>query len=226
MQIHRLLPSLPLIATPALAAGTDDGLTSIGPATFLFAVATAIILTLLMRNSVAVIAEKTGRWLACQRVRRSLRDTDVIESGILPGAYGGLVRVDFALRLAASIACLRVVRVDGAIHGDANSAQWTSNGHSGRRLFLNPIIQNEGRARAIRKIVGSVPVHSIVVIIGPASAFPAHEAVTDLANLPMKLRSIGGVPQPELEEAWMELKAAILSDPETRRDFDAQIGFC
>jgi hypothetical protein len=226
MQIRRLLTSLPLIATPALAAGTSEGLTSIGPATFLFAVATAILLTLLLRNSVAMVAEKAGRWMACHRVRRALREIDVIEKGILPGAYGGLVRVDFALRLASGIACLRVVTVDGEVHGDANSAQWTSSGHAGRRLFLNPVIQNEGRARAIRKIVGAVPVYPIVVIIGASSSLPELDCVTDIASLPAKLSAIRGPEQPELEEAWMELKAAILSDPETRRDFEAQIGFC
>jgi len=116
-----VLLQLLLGASPVLAAAAEDGLGSVAPATLLFSVAIAILLTLLLRNTVTLLSERAARWFGRRRVRRCLDGMDFIEDAILPGAYGGLVRVDFAVRLPAGIACLRSVRAAGSIATDCPS---------------------------------------------------------------------------------------------------------
>ena len=50
--IRTVLSSLPLMALPAVAAdSTTTGITSVGPAIFIFAIAAALLLTLLFRST-------------------------------------------------------------------------------------------------------------------------------------------------------------------------------
>ena len=48
--VRRLVTSLPLIAVPAFAADGETGITSVGPALFLFTIAGALLLTLVFRS--------------------------------------------------------------------------------------------------------------------------------------------------------------------------------
>ncbi|MDX1517439.1 MAG: nuclease-related domain-containing protein [Woeseiaceae bacterium] len=164
------LSSLPLMALPAVAAvgEAETGITSVGPAVFIFAVATALLLTLLLRSSSGYIARFLGREFAEMRIRRAVaaRSKDVLHDIILPGAYGGLVKIDHAVMTAGGILCIRALTMSGIVFGAEEEAQWINIDGVRRRRFLNPMIQNEGRARAIRKVVPGIPVTNLVIFAG------------------------------------------------------------
>ena len=58
--VRTMITSLPLVVWPAMAAdaGTTTGITSIGPALFLFTIAGALLLTLIFRS----IANHVVKW--------------------------------------------------------------------------------------------------------------------------------------------------------------------
>ena len=109
--VRRIVTSMPLIAVPAFAAdsGVETGITSVGPALFLFTIAGALLLTLVFR-SVAnhVVNWVTGR-IGQFRIRRALaqRSPDVLHDFIIPGAYGGLAKIDHAILTAGGILCIQ-----------------------------------------------------------------------------------------------------------------------
>ena len=82
------------------------------------------------------------------------------------GAYGGLVRIDHAVLTAGGILCIRTVHFNGIVFGGENDPQWTNVDGPERRRFLNPVIQNEGRTRALQQVVPNVPVANVVVCTG------------------------------------------------------------
>jgi len=99
--IRFVATSLPLIAIPALAAepGIATGITNVGPAAFMFTIAGALLLTLIFRSTAShVMRIVTGR-IGALRIRRALeaRSPDVLHDFILPGAYGGLTKIDHAI---------------------------------------------------------------------------------------------------------------------------------
>ncbi len=216
-----LATAIPLASTPALAA---ESLSLQSPATLSFTLAAALILTLLFRKSAGYAATRVVKALRRRKIRQALAGMEFVEDALLPGAYGGLARVDFAVRLPGGIACLRVIHVDGTLTGSDDTAQWSVVSGTHRRRMLNPVIQNEGRARAIRKVVGAVPVHAITVACGRHKTLPA--CVITVAALSAALQAFDASEVEGLDEAWMELKAAVIRDPAAQRDFEAQIGFC
>ena len=89
-----------LIAAPGVATESQlppvTGLTNIGPGLAFIAIAGGILLTLLLRPTVTSLlrlaTEKIGRRRISQILRT--RTADVLDDFILPGAYGGLTRID------------------------------------------------------------------------------------------------------------------------------------
>ena len=80
---------------------------------------------------------------------------------IIPGAYGGLAKIDHAILTSGGILCIQTKHFNGIVFGDEDEAQWTNVDGVRRQRFLNPVIQNEGRARALRQVVPDVPVPTI-----------------------------------------------------------------
>ena len=122
--IRILASSLPLFILPALAAESAQatGITSVGPAAFLFTIAGALLLTLVFRSvasyALGVITARIGEL----RIRRVLhaRSKDVLHDFILPGAYGGLVKIDHAIRM-------------WMVHGDKKTGQGSYHDFVARR---------------------------------------------------------------------------------------------
>jgi hypothetical protein len=52
------------------------------------------------------------------------------------------------------------------VFGGEDEAQWTNIDGVHRQRFLNPLIQNEGRTRALQKVVPDVPVENLVIFTG------------------------------------------------------------
>ena len=228
--IRILAGSLPLTALPALAAGsaTVTGITNIGPAAFLFTIAGALLLTLVFRSVADRVVATVIRHIGTMRIRRVLaaRSPNVLHDFILPGAYGGLVKIDHAILTAGGILCIQTKHYNGIVFGGEDEPQWTNADGTIRRRFLNPLIQNEGRTKALQKAVPEVPVANLVVFTGrvefptppPANVIRVGRLDSYIAKFvfgPSKVK--------DWDAAWLTVKSAALTDEASRKDLQAQI---
>ena len=230
--VINLLTSLPLAALPTFAAEAEvpTGITSVGPAIFIFTIAGALLLTLVLRSGSSYVARvvttRLGRW----RVKRTLDrlGTYVLHDFILPGAYGGLVRIEHAILTAGGILCLQTKHYNGVVFGEADDAQWANVDGVNRQRFLNPLIQGEGRRRALQNIVSEVPVANVVVFTGaiefmgalPNNVIHVRELENTIENLALEPGRID-----DWEALWLTLKAASRTDVDSRKDYAAQLSF-
>ena len=196
----------------------------------MIAVAGALLLTLLFRASTTRVARVLTARIGRRRIRRILNaaSSDVLEDFILPGVYGGLTHIDFAVRTGGGIICIKTKHCNGIVFGGSEEPQWTNVDGIDRRKFLNPTIQNEGRTRALQNIVPDVPVANLVVFTG-AVQFPARldENVIHVRSLDSFIEGFRFEPC-QIEDwhaVWLTVKAAALTDEESRKDFRAQLSF-
>ena len=228
--VRILASSLPLIALPALAAEpvVVTGITSVGPAAFLFTIAAALLLTLVFRSAASHVMRLVTGKIGAMRIRRALaaRSPDVLHDFILPGSYGGLTKIDHAILTAGGILCIQTKHYNGIVFGGEDEPQWTNVDSTLRRRFLNPLIQNEGRTRALQKVVPDVPVANVVVFTG-AVEFPTPPPknvirVDQLDSFIAKF-VFGPSKVKDWDAAWLTVKSAALTDEDTRKDLRAQI---
>jgi len=232
MVLRTFLSSLPLIALPAVAAETAvvTGITSVGPAMFMFTVAGALFLTLIFRRAATQLAHFVVARIGEVRIRRALesRTKDVLHDFMLPGAYGGIARIDHACMTAGGILCIQTKHYNGVVFGEADEPQWTNVDGVTRRRFLNPLIQNEGRTRALQKVVPDVPVANLVIFTGSVeftSAPPKNVIrVAELESFIAKF-VFGPSKVEDWDAVWMTLQSVALTDAETRKDHAAQLSF-
>ena len=232
MVLRTFLSSLPLIALPAVAAETAvvTGITSVGPAMFMFTIAGALFLTLIFRKAGTQLAHFIVALIGEVRIRRALeaRSKDVLHDFMLPGAYGGIARIDHAIMTAGGILCIQTKHYNGIVFGEADEPQWTNVDGVTRRRFLNPLIQNEGHTRALQKIIPDVPVANLVIFTGSVeftSAPPKN--VIRVAQLESFIAKFvfGPIKVEDWDAVWMTLQSAALTDAETRKDHAAQLSF-
>ena len=220
------------LAWPSIAAdgGVVTGLTNTGIGLFIIAIAAALLVTLFFRASATHLARIVTQKLGKARIRRILnaRSANVLEDVILPGAYGGLTRIDHAILTSGGILCIRTIHCNGIVFGDADEPQWTNVDGVRRRKFLNPLIQNQGRTRALQKIVPDVPVASVVVFTGAIQFTTLPEKnVIHVRNLDSYIARFvfGPCKIEDWDAVWMTVRAAALTDAESRKDFNAQMTF-
>ena len=228
--IRIVASSLPLIAIPALAAEAPvpTGITSVGPAAFMFTIAGALLLTLIFRSTASHVVRLVTRRIGTLRIRRALlaRSPDVLHDFILPGAYGGLVKVDHAILTAGGILCIQTKHYNGVVFGADDEPQWTNVDGTLRRRFLNPLIQNEGRTRALQNVVPDVPVDNVVVFTGNVEfPTPPPKNVIRVGTLDSFIAKhiFGPSKVKDWDAAWLTLKSAALTDEASRKDLQAQI---
>ncbi len=232
MVLRTILSSLPLIALPAVAAETAvvTGITSVGPAMFMFTIAGALFLTLIFRRAATQLAHFIVARIGEFRIRRALeaRSKDVLHDFMLPGAYGGIARIDHAIMTAGGILCIQTKHYNGIVFGEADEPQWTNVDGVTRRRFLNPLIQNEGRTRALQKIVPDVPVANLIIFTGSVdftSAPPKNVIrVGELESFISKY-IFGPSKVEDWDAVWMTLQSAAMTDEATRKDHEAQLSF-
>ena len=230
--IRRIVTGAPLFAVPAMAAdaGMQTGITSVGPAMFLFTVASALFLMLVFRSAANhVVTWVTGR-IGLYRIRRALakRSKDVLHDFIIPGAHGGLAKIDHAILTSGGILCIESKHCNGIVFGDADEAQWTNVDGVHRRRFLNPLIRNEGRTRALRRIVPGVPVTNLVIFTGAiefTSVPPQNVIRVDQLESYIAKHVFGPSRIEDWDAVWLSVQSAILRDEAARKDFNAQISF-
>jgi hypothetical protein len=228
--IRIVAASLPLIALPALAAqpAVTTGITNVGPAAFIFTIAGALMLTLVFRSTASHVMRIVTARVGAFRIRRALdaRSPDVLHDFILPGAYGGLTKIDHAILTAGGILCIQTKHYNGIVFGGEDEAQWTNVDGTSRRRFLNPLIQNEGRTRALQNVVPDVPVANVVVFTGNVDfPTPPPKNVIRVANLDSFIAKFvfGPSKVKDWDAAWLTVKSAALTDEATRKDLQAQI---
>jgi hypothetical protein len=229
---RNLLASLPLIALPAVAAETAPvtGITSVGPAIFMFTIAGALILTLVFRKAAAQLAHYLVSRIGELRIRRALeaRSKDVLHDFMLPGAYGGIAHIDHAIMTAGGILCIQTKHYNGIVFGESEEPQWTNVDGITRRRFLNPLIQNEGRRRALQKVIPEVPVANVVIFTGSVEfTTPPPRNVIRVSELGSFISKFvfGPSKVEDWDAVWMTVQAAAMTDRETRKDHAAQLGF-
>lgn len=209
-------------AQEAAGANLDFGLTLIG-------VAIAVIAALILKPVIARIRERMLKLRFRQRMHRALANVgpQALHDFLLPGAYGGLTRIDHAVMAGGSIVCIRAKQLRGRIANDLRDSQWEIEHADSRHRFLNPVIQNEGRAEALRRLVPDVPVRSLIVVDGPVTyARDVYEHVIPLAELSGFLDTLRkGATDAQNDDAWRKIRSAALTDPESRKDFAAQLSF-
>jgi len=223
---------MPLVALPALAADAEvpTGITSVGPALFVFTIAGALLLTLFFRSTANHVAHYVTAQIGQWRIRNALskRSPDVLHDFILPGAYGGLVKIDHAILTAGGILCIQSKHYNGIVFGGEEEAQWTNVDGVRRRRFLNPLIQNEGRRRALKQVVPDVPVANLVIFTGSVeftSAPPSNVIhVRDLESFVAKF-VFGPSKIKDWDAVWLTVRAAALTDEDSRKDLQAQLTF-
>ncbi len=219
----------------AAAAAADEpavrtGVANSPIATSLLAIAVTLIVALVFRSALLKPFRSLSNNLAGQRLRVKLRrhSDRVLRDFLLPGAYGGLTRIDYAVMLPEGLVCIQTKYCDGAIVGAADEPQWSYTLGKDRRNFLNPLIQNQGRTKAVQNVVPRVPVASVVIFCGdvelvsqPATnVLRACQLDQYLAGL-----SFGKALPEDRDAAWDALTAAALTDKDSRKDFDAQLSF-
>lgn len=229
---RRVLISTPLIVLPSFAADSEaqTGITDVGTAVFIFSLAGALLLTLLFRSTtnqvMRLVTNKIGQW----RIRRALSKLgpDILHDFILPGAYGGLAKIDHAVLTAGGILCIQTKHYSGIVFGAEDEAQWTNVHGTRRRRFLNPLIQNEGRSRALQKVVPDVPVANLVVFTGSVEfSTPPPRNVIHMRNLQSFVAKyvFGPSKIEDWDTVWLTVKAAALTDDDARKDLQSQLLF-
>ena len=222
------------VATAQAAADTSTeavtGLSNVGPAMFVIAIACALLLTLFFRASATRVASLVTAEIGKRRIRRGLmqENRDVLEDFILPGAYGGLTKIDHAILTSGGIICIQTKHYNGIVFGGPEEPQWTNVDGVQRRKFLNPMIQNEGRTKALQKVVPKVPVANLIVFTGSVQfTSPLEKNVIHVRDLNSYIAKFvfGPCKIKDWDAVWMTVKAAALTDEETRKDLSAQLSF-
>lgn len=226
------------IALPGYAGDVDastgsavvTGLTNVGPGMIIISIAGAVLLTLLFRASAIQLARIVTEKIGKRRITRLLqsKSKDVLDDFILPGAYGGLTRIDHAVLTSGGILCIQTKHYNGIVFGEPDEPQWTNVDGVQRRKFLNPQIQNEGRSKALRKAVPNVPVANLVVFTGSVQFTSVRQKnVIHLSELESYIAKFVFGPSKikDWDAVWLTVKAAALTDEETRKDFRAQLSF-
>ncbi len=223
-------------AWPSFAAESDlesaviTGVTNLGVGVFLISIAVALLLTLLFRASATHVARMVTARLGKRRIRKILteKSANVLDDFILPGAYGGLTHIDHAVLTSGGILCIQTKHYNGIVFGNADEPQWTNVDGIHKRKFLNPLIQNEGRSRALEKIMPDVPVANLVVFTGSVQfASPLAKNVIHIRDLKNYIARFvfGPCKIDDWDAVWLSVRAAALTDEESRKDFRAQLSF-
>lgn len=226
-----LLAINPLYAAPGQAAtepAIATGLTNVGSALVVISAAAALLLTLMFRSSVTQLMRFITGKIGKRRVAKILaaRSASVLDDFILPGAFGGLTRIDHAILTSGGIICIQTKHCNGIVFGDPDEPQWTNVDGVQRRKFLNPHIQNEGRTKALQLAVPNVPIANLVVFTGAVQFTSAHEKnvihVRELESYISKF-VFGPSRIKDWDAVWLTVNAALLGDEASRKDFNAQL---
>jgi hypothetical protein len=229
------LPASRGMAAEGLSAGpgateVTTGLSNFGVSAAIIAMACILLLVLLFRGSASrvsrFVSEKRGKRKLKRVLRR--RSPDLLEDVILPGAYGGLTRIDYAILTSGGILCIRAKHCNGTVFGSDDDPQWKNVDGIYQQKFLNPAIQNAGRTRALQNIVPDVPVANLVVFTGSVQlAAPKVRNCIHVRDLDSYIAKFvfGPCKIKDWDAVWLTVRSALLTDENSLKDFRAQLSF-
>jgi hypothetical protein len=90
---------------------------------------------------------------------------------VIPDGMDGQIHVSHVLRSHAGFVVVDVIPAAGAVFGAAAIDEWTVMHGRRSHKFRNPVAGNRARVLAVRSLVPGVPVHGLVVLLGPVT-FP------------------------------------------------------
>lgn len=217
---------LPAMGESGVATGVSLSLVSAG----VIIAAFLLLLLLVVRGSAGRLTHAIGERRGRRKLRRVLRkrSPDLLENLIIPGAYGGLTKIDCAVLTSGGILCIQVKHCDGIVFGSEKEPQWKNVDGVRQRKFLNPVIQNAGRTKALQNVVPEVPVANLVVFTGPAQlTAPKVRNAVRLRDLDSYIAKFvfGPCRVKDWDAVWFTVKSAALTDEDSERDFRAQLSF-
>lgn len=218
------------LISQAAAAESVTGLDVTLPAVLILAVAAGLLLALLLMPALRSTGRLIGDRRAARRLRRAIAASGCrsLSDFLLPGACGGLVRVEHAVLAAGGIVCLMQRHYRGAIFGKTGHAQWVCLEDSERRQFMNPVMRNRACADALTSALPGVPVRALVVFDDGAEFTGSRpDDVVLCRELAQRLNVIEfeASPVEDWDAVWLDLRAAALTDDASRRDLKAQLSF-
>jgi hypothetical protein len=230
MQLRTVIGSLSFCMLPNLhaQAAVPTGVTGAGPAAFLFTVAGALLLTLVLRAAASDLVAALAARIGTVRVVRVLKAhrPAVLHDFTLPGAYGGLVKIEHAVLTAGGILCILTVHCKGLIFGGVDDPQWSVVDGTVRHRFLNPLIQNESRLRALQQAVPEVPIAGVVVFTGRvdfSSAPPPNVIHVSGLHACIDNFVFGHSNVEDFDAVWLTLRSAAVTDAAGRKDLQTII---
>ncbi len=236
-RLKLLTVSLCTLCAASRATAVDEQSTAVvsslsisGFAAAIFAIAGTLLFALVFRSTIAHMVRLLTVKIGTRRIKKILsrRSKDVLDDIIIPGVYGGLTRIDHAILTAGGILCVQTKHYNGIVFGGADDPQWTNVDGIRRQKFLNPLIQNEGRTRALSKLIPEAPVANLVVFTGDVQFTSQLDKnvihVRDLDSYIAKF-VFGPCKITDWDAIWMSVRAAVLTDDASRKDFGAQLSF-
>jgi len=219
-----------LLPATAVAEEVVTGVVASGAGAGFIAIAFLLVAALLARHKTPRLVQRLDALLGRRRLAAALAKARVrsLERCVLPGRSDSLTRVDCAVATSAGIVCLRVLHGNGAVFGRAQDPQWSRVRGIGRSTLLNPLIQNEGRVRAVERLVPDVPVRGLVVFTGSVDLAGARdEGVLHVSELAAWLDAwqddTPSIDDPDA--AWLTFRAGVMTDDAAQRDFEAELSF-
>lgn len=93
------------------------------------------------------------------------RDNIVINDVLIPGVKGNSTQIDHLVISTRGIFVIETKSMSGRISGAEHSQYWTQYFNGGSRQFYNPILQNRGHIKSLRKILKDVDEDTFVSFI-------------------------------------------------------------
>lgn len=121
----------------------------------------------------------------------------------------GTSQIDHVVVSPYGVFAIETKNYKGWIYGKEDDYYWTQVLSGNKNRFYSPIKQNEGHINALKRIIGDVPCHSIVVFSG---------------NCELKSKPQGVFYERELQSAIMAYKNPVLTQEQVRKIESAIFG--
>lgn len=212
------------------SAAAESALANMALGTAILALAAFLLFALLLWPVAAAAARRVVSWSSARALKNVLGagGRPVLHDFIIPGACGGLTRIDHAVMTGRGIVCVTHRPYRGNISGRCDDAQWQSKWAGCERRFLNPLARNDAQVAALKNILPGIAIAGVVVF---------HRAAQHVGERPARVllpQEFDGTIEslefdgPELADpnvAWLSLESAAQTDDASRRDLDAQLSF-
>lgn len=160
-----------------------------------------------------------GEFVSYKTIAKHSPDNLLVANCYIPKPDGGSTEIDILMVHKTGIYVFESKNYSGYIFGAENQRMWTQTLNAGRRgveknQFYNPIMQNEGHIRYLRKLIGrnDVPFYSYIIFSDRC------EFKTNLENIKARVlhrHKLGAVLDRDIES-----RSQVLSDEEARCLFD------